>query len=59
MLQYNILDTVKRFKAYETIGDLFHEATDGVVQLSVTDRIWGVLQVYSYLTTVVVRQLKH
>jgi len=44
MLQYNILGTVKRFKSYETIGGLFHQATDGVVQLSVTERIWGILQ---------------
>ncbi len=44
VLQYNILGTVKRFKSYETIGGLFHEATDGVVQLSVTERIWGILQ---------------
>lgn len=43
-LQYNILGTVKRFKSYETIGGLFHQATDGVVQLSVTERIWGILQ---------------
>ena len=43
-LQYNILSTVKRFKSYETIGGLFHQATDGVIQLSVTERIWGVLQ---------------
>lgn len=43
VLQYNILGTVKRFTAYETIGGLFHQATDGVVQLSVTERIWGVL----------------
>ncbi len=42
-LQYNILDTVKRFKSYETIGGLFHQATDGVVQLPVAERIWGVL----------------
>lgn len=44
VLQYNILSTVKRFAAYQTIGGLFHEATDGVIQLSVTERIWGVLQ---------------
>ncbi|MGB8491162.1 MAG: hypothetical protein WCE64_08890 [Bacteroidales bacterium] len=43
-LQYNIPGTVKRFKSYETIGGLFHRATDGVIQLSVTDRIWGILQ---------------
>ena len=44
VLQYNILGTVKRFRSYETIGGLFHQATDGVVQLSVTERIWGILQ---------------
>ena len=44
VLQYNILGTVKRFTSYETIGRLFNQATDGVVQLSVTERIWGVLQ---------------
>ena len=44
MLQYNILSTIKRFAAYQTIGGLFHEATDGVIQLSVTERIWGLLQ---------------
>ena len=44
MLQYNILSTVKRFEAYQTIGGLYNEATQGVIQLSVTDRIWGVLQ---------------
>ena len=44
VLQYNILSTVKRFAAYQTIGGLFHEATDGAIQLSVSERIWGVLQ---------------
>ena len=44
VLQYNILGTVKRFTSYETIGRLFNQATDGVIQLSVTERIWGVLQ---------------
>jgi len=36
VLQYNILSTVKRFAAYQTIGGLFNEATGGVIQLSVT-----------------------
>lgn len=44
ILQYNILSTVKRFEAYQTIGGLFKEATNGAIQLSVTERIWGVLQ---------------
>jgi hypothetical protein len=44
ILHYNILNTVKRFAAYQTIGGPLNEATDGVIQLSVTERIWGVLQ---------------
>ena len=43
MMQYNILCTVKRFEAYETIGELFHEATAGTLELSVTDRIWELI----------------
>ncbi len=35
------LGTVKRFKSYEPIGRLFHDATD---EASVTDLIWGILQ---------------
>jgi hypothetical protein len=37
-------EEVKRFVAYQTIGGLFLEAIDGVIQLSVTEKIWGVLQ---------------
>ena len=43
MMQYNILCTVKRFEAYETIGKLFREATAGTLELSVTDRIWELI----------------
>ena len=43
MMQYNILCTVKRFEAYETIGALFREATAGTLELSVTDRIWELI----------------
>ena len=43
MMQYNILCTVKRFEAYETIGELFREATAGTLELSVTDRIWEII----------------
>ena len=43
MMQYNILCTVKRFEAYETIGELFREATAGTLELSVTDRIWELI----------------
>lgn len=40
MMQYNILCTVKRFEAYETIGALFREAAAGTLELSAADRIW-------------------
>ena len=43
MMQYNILCTVKRFEAYETIGALFREATGNTLELSVTDRIWELI----------------
>lgn len=40
----NILSVVKRFTAYETIGILFEDISKDSLELSVTDRIWGVLQ---------------
>lgn len=43
MMQYNILCTVKRFEAYETIGGLFPEVTNDTLELSVTDKIWAII----------------
>lgn len=43
-LQYNILSVVKRFAAYETMGKLFETASKDSLELSITERIWGVLQ---------------
>lgn len=43
-LQYNILSVAKRFSDYETIGGLFREITRETVQLSVAQKIWGILQ---------------
>ena len=43
MMQYNILCTVKRFEAYETIGGLFAEVTNDTLELSVTDKIWCII----------------
>lgn len=40
MLQYNILNHVKRKEDYETIGRLFAEVTKGADELSVTEKIW-------------------
>ena len=43
MMQYNILCTVKRFEAYETIGALFRETTGNTLELSAADRIWELI----------------
>lgn len=39
-LQYNILSTVKRFHAYETIGGFFREISKNSLELTITQRIW-------------------
>ena len=44
MLQYNLLSYVKRFESYETLGGLFREITAQTVELSVTEKIWGLIQ---------------
>lgn len=43
MIQYNILGCVKRIESYETIGGLFAEFTGETVELSVAQRIWGLI----------------
>lgn len=43
-LQYNLLSVVKRFNEYETMGQLFHQATKDSLELSITQRIWGAIQ---------------
>jgi hypothetical protein len=42
-MQYNILSTAKRFSDYETIGELFMDATKGSVELTLTERIWDMI----------------
>ena len=44
VLQYNLLSYVKRFESYETIGGLFREITAKTIELSVTEKIWGLIQ---------------
>ena len=41
--QYNILCTVKRFEAYETVGALFRKTTTGTLELSAADKIWELI----------------
>ena len=40
ILQYNIFSLAKRFGAYETLGELFREAKDAIIELTVCQRIW-------------------
>ena len=42
-LQYNILSLAKRFSSYETIGGIFRDIQRKTIELSVTDRIWGII----------------
>ena len=44
VLQYNLLSYVKRFESYETIGGLFKEITAQTIELSITEKIWGLIQ---------------
>ena len=43
MIQYIILGTVKRFESYETTGVLFAELTGETRELTVVQRIWGLI----------------
>ena len=43
-LTYNMPALVKRFSAYETIGELFRCSLEGAVKLSVTEKLWGLIQ---------------
>ena len=42
-MQYNILATTRRFSSYETIGGLFCEVTRNSAELTITERIWGMI----------------
>ena len=53
VLQYNILSAVKRFMDYETIGELFRQATQNSHELTVSERIWqAILEFVSAITKV-------
>lgn len=44
ILQYNLLSYIKRFESYETIGGLLREITAQTLELSITGKIWGLIQ---------------
>lgn len=41
MIQYNIFSLVKRFTDYETLGELFSDTKQFVMELTVCKRLWG------------------
>jgi hypothetical protein len=41
MIQYNILSLAKRFSNYETLGGLFDDTKQFVLELTVCKRLWG------------------
>jgi hypothetical protein len=52
-LQYNILSIVKRFEAYETIGELFRQANQDSLEITITERIWGaILELVTAFTSI-------
>ena len=42
-MQYNLLSTARCFSDYETVGGLFRDAASGSVELTLTERIWGMV----------------
>lgn len=42
-MQYNVLSVVKRFNSYETTGELFRQANQNTLELTITERIWGAM----------------
>ena len=40
MIQYNIFSLAKRFSDYETLGELFKDAKDSAIELTISKRLW-------------------
>lgn len=43
MIRYNLLASIKRANDYETIGGLFNDIYSGVHELTVVEKIWGII----------------
>lgn len=41
MIQYNIFSLAKRFSDYETLGGLFNDTNQFIIELTVCKRLWG------------------
>jgi hypothetical protein len=44
MMQYTMLSLSKRFNAYETMGCLFADAKSSMLELTLAERYWGLMQ---------------
>ena len=52
-IQYDILSAVKRFMAYETIGELFRQVNQDSQELTISQRIWqAILELVTAITKV-------
>ena len=53
MMQYNIFSLAKRFTSYETLGALFNETKDTVIELTICKRLRGfVLELLAMLADI-------
>jgi hypothetical protein len=41
MIQYNIFSLAKRFSKYETLGELFNDSKEFILELTICKRLWG------------------
>lgn len=44
LIAYNMFSTAKRLNNYETLGDLFREVASQMTELSLSERIWAVIE---------------
>ena len=44
VVAYNMFSTAKRLNCYETMGDLFREVAGQMTELSLSERIWAVIE---------------
>jgi hypothetical protein len=54
MIQYNIFSLAKRFSKYETLGDLFGDTKQFVMELTVCKRLWGFFLEFIHLLALIV-----
>lgn len=43
MVQYNLLAVVRRFNAYESMGDLFRNTNAETIELTLAERLWQII----------------